>query len=420
MKTNKKFSFTKLFYNNKFLVFFSLITAFVIWSVISLNQNPIRQKVFSDVTVNITTENTVASELGLDIISGGVGEKVNVTVSGPNYIVSSMNVNDILVSASLSDVTAAGEYELTLTATQNSSKTGYSFVSIVPDKILVDFDYIDTKEFTVVADAVGAAAVKGLVVDTPVVSDSENTTISIKGARTEMNKIASVVASAQVNKTLSATESFDATIQLLDEKGKELDQKPFTLSTNEIKISVPISKKAVLPLTASFDNAPDEFSKAVSYKLSTKTVTVLGPEATINKLKSIPLASVDISKLSKTNNRFDVALILPDGVKLVDNIQTVTITFDTSDLQEKAFTVKTVKYINVTAGLSPKASAAIKNVSVIGPKSVVKKLEAGDLYALVDLSGKTAGQYTVTAKIQCKESGKVWQVGEYNVIVTLK
>lgn len=50
------------------------------------------------------------------------------------------------------------------------------------------------RKFTITAKADGAAAVDGLVAETPVVSGTENDTITIKGPRTVMNKIDSVVA----------------------------------------------------------------------------------------------------------------------------------------------------------------------------------------------------------------------------------
>lgn len=420
MKNGKKSLFSRLFYNNKFLVVFSILASFVCWLVISLEQNPTRSRTFTDVTVNLSTENSVASDLGLDIVSGGIGEKVNVTVTGPNYIVSSMDAGDFIVSASLSDVLAAGKYELKLTASANSEKTGYTFASITPSTISVSFDYIDTKEFLVTAEAEGATAVEGLVVDSPVVSEGEFKSISIKGPRAELEKINSVVAYALVNRELSATETFDASIKLYDESGNQMDLSDFTLSTNEVKISVPICKKAVLPVTASFHNAPDKFNDAISYSMSNKTVTVLGPEDTINDLKTVTLAPIDVSKLSSKNFSFDVALVLPDGVKTVENIEFVTVKFDASKISERTVTVSEIKFSNLTSGLKASASATIPNVKICGKTATVRNLKNADFYAIIDLNGKVAGEYTVPAKIFCTKSNEVWQVGEYSVIVTVK
>ena len=56
------FSLRKLLYNRKFTVPFSLLLAFVIWLVIVVKENPIIERSFANMTVNVNLENTIASE----------------------------------------------------------------------------------------------------------------------------------------------------------------------------------------------------------------------------------------------------------------------------------------------------------------------------------------------------------------------
>lgn len=414
-----KFSLKTLLYNKKFMCAFSIIAAFSLWLMISIYQNPVREHTISNVTVNISTDKTVVSELGMDIVSGGAGEKVNVKISGPNYIVSSLSASDILVSASLSNVTAAGTYELQLVATQNSSKSGYTFLNISPSTITATFDYIDTKEFTVTPIAKGAGAVSGLVVDTPVVSDSENATVTIKGARTDMALIDKVVAEAEVNKTLSSTESFEAKLKLIDANGNEIDKSLFTISADTVNISIPISQKAEVPISVVFTNAPTGYESFLKYSVEHTTVTVLGPPDTIKSLDKIELDPINFYNISKSNNSFDVVPKLPDGVKMVDNITDITVSINTSSLSERSFTISAVEYENIDPSLKASTGQAIRNVKICGQSSVIRSLSADDLYAEVDLSGKAAGEHTVTAKILARNGASVWQVGEYTAIITL-
>ncbi len=112
MKKILNFNLRKLLYNKKFTVTVSLVFAFVIWLVIMINQNPVREQTFTDITASISIENTVASEMGLGIVSDVTSQKFTVTVSGPNYIVSSLKPEDFLLSASVTDVNNAGTYSL--------------------------------------------------------------------------------------------------------------------------------------------------------------------------------------------------------------------------------------------------------------------------------------------------------------------
>ena len=56
------FNIRKLLSNKRFTVPFSIGLAFVLWLVITINQNPIIERGFSDMTINVNLENTFASE----------------------------------------------------------------------------------------------------------------------------------------------------------------------------------------------------------------------------------------------------------------------------------------------------------------------------------------------------------------------
>ena len=72
-----------------------------------------------------------------------------------------------MLSASVVDINSAGTYTLDVVGTSNSSKSGYTFTTISPNTIDVTFDYIDTKEFTLIPKLIGVSAAEGLVAETP-------------------------------------------------------------------------------------------------------------------------------------------------------------------------------------------------------------------------------------------------------------
>ena len=83
MKT--KFKLNDLFNNDKFLLFFSLFAALVIWLLVVVNVSPATTRVIQGVKVNI--DSTVPSQFGLEVF----GEKeftVDVTVKGKKYQIS--------------------------------------------------------------------------------------------------------------------------------------------------------------------------------------------------------------------------------------------------------------------------------------------------------------------------------------------
>lgn len=416
-----KFSLKKLLYNKRFTIPLSLITAFAFWLVIMIKQNPDVQLTFTDVPVSINLENTFAAENGMEIIGDISSQKFTVTLKGPSYVVSALKSGDFYVYASAAAINAPGEYQLEVSGGKNTAVSDYEFISISPSTVDVNFDYVDTKEFTVKAHAEGASATEGLIAETAVVSGTESDTITIKGPRTVINSIATVEAYAAVNQTLSESTTYDAEIRLYDEAGKAIDMSNLTLSEKAVKVTVPISKSVTVPVVADFTNLPDDFNKnSIAYTIDHKTVTVIGTPEAIDKIKQVTLSPIDITMVTVSSNKFVVSPKLPDGVRLLDTIEDFNVTVNTSNYTEKTFNISAVRFNSLSAGLKATSETVIRNVKICGPKDVIAKLKDNMLYATVDLSEKAAGEHTVPVSVKSDSYNNIWQVGSYSTTVKIR
>lgn len=429
---------TSLFSNKSFLIPFSILCSFIIWIIITVNQNPTREQVFTDVHAVISLENTAASEMGLGIVSDLSDQKYTVTVSGPNYIVSALKPEDFKITADVTNINSAGTYNLKLIGTRNSGKSGYNFVSIYPESVEVTFDYIDTKDFNVVPKLIGVSAAEGLVAETPIPANSEQSVLTIKGPRSIMSKIASVGSVAEVNKTLKATQSFDSYIVLYDSDGKilyryTLDGKVFDADDNEVldrrltldftslKVTQPISKKKSVSVTPTFSSVPSGIDPMqFSPQVNITNVTVIGTPEVVDKMTTLNLSPIDFKNIGAGNCSFEISPNLPEGVKLVDSIEYFIVSLDTSKFLEKTVTVSNIKFSNIGRGLDAKSNSPIKNVKICGPIEVVSSINEQDFYAKVDLADKAEGDYTVDAEIVAGKYSNVWVFGNYTVSVTIK
>lgn len=415
----KSFHLRKLLGNKRFTVPFSLGLAFVLWLVITINQNPIIERSFSDMTINVNLENTFASDKGMSIVDDISTQKFTVVVRGASYAVSSITSGDINVYASAASVDAPGEYDLDVMASKTNQLANYEILSVTPSTMKVSFDYIDTKDFTIKPKTEGATAKDGLIAENGIVSGTENDTVTISGPRTVMNKISSVVALAKVNKTLDVSETFDADIVLYDEQGNQISDEHLTLSINKVKVTVPISKTKTVPVLVDFTNLPNGFDKnSISYSLNYSSVTVIGKPETVDKTESVILSPIDLTAVSPTANSFDVSAKLPEGVRLVDNIEYFNVKLNIDNYSQKVITVSDITCNGLGSGLKIQNIAEIKNVRICGPKSVIKNI--GSAYAEIDLSGKTAGQHSVEVNISFKENNNIWAIGTYTTTVSIK
>ena len=132
MSSNKKRSLESLFYNNRFLMVFSLLMAIALWASVKINYSDETTRYISDIKINF---NTAVSQTGdYEAFYDSDNIVAGVEVSGKAYNLNqyALSKDDIIVEASSAFVDAAGYKVLTLTArlAETSGVTG--FVIILP------------------------------------------------------------------------------------------------------------------------------------------------------------------------------------------------------------------------------------------------------------------------------------------------
>ncbi len=328
MEKLKNFSLSKLFSNRRFTAIFSFVAACVAWLVISVNQTETRTSTFANITINIGIEDSFAGNMGLEVVSEDYVKTANVTVNGPNYIVSGLKPSDILINADLSAVTAPGEYNIPLVAQSAGGTSGFTFVEVSPKSVKLTFDYVDTKDFDVVARADLITSAKGLYKDTPMlnyVGDSKK--ITITGPRSKMNLIDRVEVIVNKEAEISASQTYDADIVIYDKDGNIIENSYFTLPDEEMKVTVPIYMEKTVPVVPVFSGEPsDNAGLLMVESVSPAKVTVQGPPDVIEALEKVELSPIDYTSIV-SGKSLEAQMILPSGTKEANSITKVTVKF---------------------------------------------------------------------------------------------
>lgn len=424
MKFFNNFSFRKLLYNKKFAISLSILVAFIFWLGIVLDQNPEREEVIRDVPIEISTEGTVWGDQGLEVINE-ITQKATVYVHGPNYIVSSLKNEDVKIVADLSSLNGAGNYSIAISAVRNSDVSGYSFVSVSPSTVSVQFDYIESREFTVLPKVEGYNRVDGLIYDDAVVANSDDERLTVKGPRNIVSKIDSVVAYAYTDKKLSTTTTFESKFQFFDADGKTIDASSLDINKDNIMVSVPVSKTKTFKFIPSFVNAPNQnVVKALNEHFISDVTefTVAGAPDVIDSLNGVEFTPIDVNKITSknTSQTFEVKPILPNGVRITDGIEAANVSFDLA-----GFAVKKIKITNFDAGNTLEQGLSVSypneiSVEVCGEKSVVNNLSVNEYYLSLDLSNVNKGETIVKAILKTTNNSVVWQTTVCEIKVAIK
>lgn len=414
-----------LLYNRKLIIALSILLSFVLWLVITTQENTTLSRVFKDMTVSVDIEGS-AAENDMNVVGDLSDHKFTVTVNGPNYVVSSLDASDISLYVSAKGVSESGNYTLVVEAKRSS--TNYN-VSISPSTVTLEFDKYITKSFPIKAVAKGEVKAQddGLTAEAGIVTGIQGDSLEITGPQKKINKIARVEAVYEVDHLLPATEIFDAEIQLYDENNEKISLKNIKFNnTDDIQVKVPISKIKSVPLVVDFINLPNGFDKSsIAYTarfngVEYKTIDIIGEPEIIDSIKEIKLDPIDITKVSPNSNTFNLSIKLPEGVRLIDNtIEAFDVNVRTTGYTVKTVSVSAINSINLKPGLKS-TQTRISAVTICVPTSIAYKVKNDTLSAQVDLSGMSEGSYNdVPVVFDVTKYNKIWVIGEYSTHVTI-
>ena len=413
-----KFHLDSLWQNNTFFKVISVVIACIIWIVVAMNMKTDIPREIKEVPVTMDNQTSFITRMGLTII-GDESLFVDVTIEGQRLVVGSIKPEDIAVSVDLSSVNGAGNFSLPLVA-ENVSGKDFAISSISPSTVNLKFDRMVTKKFNVDVKMEGLVVPEeGYLMEEAVVSPTQ---VSVTGPDTDIAKIAKCVVSVDHEGSLTKTTAFTSDIVLLDKDGNKIETSGLTMDVKQAEVTVPILKTVDLPVKVEFLNAPTNLDlEELEYAVSNETVTVAGPVDEIDKYSEIILGYIDFKALDlESNFTFDVEL--PENFINVAHTETVTVTFDWTDMVAKEFTVTNLSLVNVPSDYDARLlTDRVTKVKIIGPAQVLETMTADDLVGQIDLSKRSVetGQFKTAVTISAPSKNLVWAVGDYTAVVVI-
>ena len=192
MKKSLSLFFRKILFKKNITIPFSIIMAFLLWLGITMSEQTTMVRTFSVTGVSVNIEGTAAATSGMSVINDVTKQSFSVKVKGKSNSISQLKKEDISLYVNAAEVDSPGEVELEVFASSNTSDS-YSVVEIIPAKIKVDFDYIDTRKFEVTPVTDGITVNEaGLVKGTEGIGGLENNIVEITGPRKTISNISEI------------------------------------------------------------------------------------------------------------------------------------------------------------------------------------------------------------------------------------
>ena len=415
---NKK-TLNNLFENKLFSLIVSLLGAVVIWLLVVINVSPQTTRVIKD--VKVTIDETVPSQFGLEVF-GESEFTVDVTVSGKKYQISSANLSadDIIVTAVTTNVDSPGFRTLQLKAEPASQTATYTISSTSLKTVDVYFDTAKTVQFAIEAEIETG--------DIPVVEEGfscgditlSESSVTITGPSTQVNRIERVVAKYQLDKSLSSNLSVEADVVPLDDQEKS-DFDYLTLTVNRVVMAIPVLRVKNVDTFVTFKNIPDAYSaNPLKYTVSPQSAQFNIFVDEYEKTSAYSVGTIDFKTLSPSNNVFTFSGENTDVVE--GSVDEFVVKVDMDGFSEEYMTLSSEKIkVNNPNNQNYKISDFNKSVVIIGTDEDLKSITKDMIKVEVDLSQVEwkAGENVTVPAIVSVDKPTCWIYGNYTVEISM-
>uniref|UniRef100_UPI0015BB5228 hypothetical protein n=1 Tax=uncultured Eubacterium sp. TaxID=165185 RepID=UPI0015BB5228 len=147
-KKKKRFSFSDLVYNDKYLIVLSIFLSVVVWIGSSLSVGTDDTKTIK-VNAPIELSSKLSSQLGMQYYSLQDSVDISVTLSGQKYVIGQVTAQDLNITFDTSAVNRTGNQTIPIRVTNKSKRLDFTVDSVYPSYIEGFFDVNTTKTFDV-------------------------------------------------------------------------------------------------------------------------------------------------------------------------------------------------------------------------------------------------------------------------------
>ena len=389
-----------------------VLAAIILWFYVVMTDTTTDEKAFSGISVDIRGRDRIEDTLGLTIISG-YDLTVDVTVKGPRADINRLTVDDVKAYIDMKTVDGAGEYTLPI---RTSLPNGITAGALSANYMTV---YVDKRTtISVPVKIVTSQVIEAdFTMGTP---EPSIETVNVSGPEEVLQTIDHAEASfdlGRVSKTIIST----GKLTLVDANGNEINDPYVRLQTAEVTVRFPVYvyRDFELKVDTKYGYYDSTNSRIT---ISPASIQVRGDPDVISSMDSISLGQIDEKKITGDETK-NMAIMLPDGVENLSGTTTATVTITQIGTTTKKLNVTDINVVNPN-GLEYTLERNSMTVTFRGTKTMLDMLSSRNVSLTLDLGylNKTAGTVSVpvTVNVQSTLSGKVYEIGDYSMNVTIK
>ena len=394
----------------------AVLGAVIAWMVVTIIVQPGTTNMIYNVPVDYTYDSSAYTSRGLSIVSAE-DKTVNLKLSGDGYTIGGLAASDFVVYPDWSSVRDSGEKNLRLLVRGANSLLNGITVTIDGSDNTVDvvFDVVEEKTLPVTTTTNYLTISDGYILYSTEVSKE---TVTLSGPSSELDKVATCTAEVTYTGELDSSVTLETPLRFYTSGGTEVKFEYTELEESTVDVTLQVYKMATLPVNVTFINAPRGFDNSVLvYALSRQQLKVAGPAEKIDALSTLSIGTIDLSTFS-LNKTYEMPIDLPSDIYLLDNISSITVSFDCSNLETKTLNLPSscVQVVNLPSTYQLTVETdRLMNVILCGPKGAMEALTPEQVVIEIDAEdfSVATGQQNIACRLYVPSNGKIFALGSY-------
>lgn len=375
-----------IFFSHWLLKIISLLLAFALWFVVISTKDPVDEKRFQNIKVNLLntellTENGQVYEVldNTDIVR-------TVVFDAPSSVRREIQSSDIIAEADLTNLTVTNTVEIKFSCPKYSEQVQNISGNIEYVKLNIEKE--TRKTINIICNTIGSVEENYIIGDVSL----DRTRLEIEGPESAIAEINRAEVDVDVT-GLTGTGKASGTIRLVDAEGNEVIRSSVFKNLESVTITVTVWNTKEIPVVYDYFGTLAENYQVTGMETSVDVVKVAGPTEQLNNMTQLTVDPEDINVTGQTKDyeaKLDLEDYLPKGISFADenfdSSAAVKVLIEPLIDKRVPLRAENIQIVNVPEGVVCEiVSANSTPLGVRGLEEYVALLQSSTLPGMVDV-----------------------------------
>lgn len=376
-----------IFFSHWLLKIISLLLAFALWFVVISTDDPVDEKRFQNIRVNLLNTELLTEKDQIYEVLDNTDVLRTVTFDAPNSVRREIQSSDIIAEADLTNLTVTNTVEIKFSCPRYGDQVQNIRGNIEYVKLNIEekVDNWINIEVLKTGDVAEGYMIGGTTLD--------RNRLHIEGPKSAIDAIDRAVVDVDVT-GITSNSTTSGEIRLIDKDGNEVIRESVVRNLDMVTVSVAVWNIKEVPVVYSYKGTVAEgYADTGAIEASVETVRIAGSADRLANITELQVKPEDIN-ITGANKDFETAVqlrnYLPSGIYFADTDfdDTARVTVKIAEIQEKRILLQpeNIQIINMPEGLSYEIVGTNSTPLVVrGLGAYVSLLQQDTLQGVVDV-----------------------------------